>query len=327
MDIAMEFFYGYDAGKVLMARQLGVRRAVTNVAPGVSVLPPEVASGGGYDFAPFLKKLEMFEEAGLEVSVIEGPTPLEKTKLGMPGRDREIDVFLGFLRLLDEKNIRTVCYNWMPVVGWYRTDTDIPARGGALVTGYRHEAGKALPGTEYGEVSPERMWQNLAYFLRAVLPAAEKHGIRLAVHPDDPPVESLRGISRVLTSFEAFKRAAELVPSPMNGMTMCQGSFVTMGEDPLEVIEHFGRLGKMFFAHFRDVRGDRYDFEETFHDDGPTDMYACMKRYAGVGYDGCIRPDHVPAMLGEENEHPGYTNLGNLFAVGYMRGLMEAATG
>ena len=321
MDIAMEFFYGYDEEKVQMARQLGVRHAVTNITPGAG----NAAAGGKYDFAPFLEKLKMLEEAGLKVSVIEGPTPLDKTKLGLPGRDREIEVFLDLIDLLDEKDIRTVCYNWMPLVGWYRTHTDIPSRGGARVTGYCHETGKALPMTEYGEITPDQMWNNLEYFLKAVLPSAEKRGIRLAVHPDDPPVESLRGISRVLTSFEAFKRACGLVESPMNGMTLCQGSFVTMGEDPLEVIDYFGRCGKLFFAHFRDVRGNKYDFQETFHDDGPTNMYECMKHYVSAGFDGCIRPDHVPAMLGEANEHPGYTNLGNLYAVGYMRGLMEAA--
>lgn len=325
MNLAMAYFFDENEQKIPIARQLGVRYAVTNIKPGVNTLTPEEAAGGAYDFAPFYKKVKLFDDAGLIVSVIESPTPLEMTKLGLPGRDREIEIFLELFRILDEKNIRTICYNWMPVVGWFRTNTDIQSRGGARVTGYRHEDGKKLPPTEYGVITAEKMWANLEYFLKAVVPEAERLGINLAVHPDDPPVESLRGIARILTSFEAFKRVIELVPSPVNGMTMCQGSFGAMGEDPLAVIEYFGTRGKLFFAHFRDIRGDKYDFVETFHDDGPTDMYACMKKYAEVGFDGCIRPDHVPAMIGEANEHPGYSTMGNLFAIGYMRGLMEAA--
>jgi len=299
---------------------MGVQYAVTNITPGERLLP----NGADYDFAPFLAKLEIFREAGLQVTVIESPTPLEKTKLGLPGRDEEIEIFLKMLRLLSELGIDTVCYNWMPVVGWYRTVTDIPARGGASVTGYRHDTPSNLELTEYGRVPAEKLWDSLVYFHNAVLPEAERLGVKLAVHPDDPPVEELKGIGRILISLDALKKATSLVQSPNNGVTLCQGCITTMGENPLEAIEYFGGQKKLFFAHFRDIRGDRYQFDETFHDDGPTDMFACMREYYRVGFEGCIRPDHVPTMLGERAEHPGYSALGNLFAVGYMRGLMEA---
>ncbi len=319
MNIAMAFFFDDYIKKIAVAKQLGVTHAVVNVNPQMRTL------NNDYNFEPFLKRLNDFNEAGIKVDVIEGPTPLEKTKLGRHGRDEEIEVFFKLLHIMAKNNIKTVCYNWMPVVGWFRNLYDIPSRGGALVTGYNHKLSKELDNTEYGVVTADEMWKNLEYFLKAVIPVAEKLGIKLAIHPDDPPVESLRGISRILISFNDLKKATELIPSECNGITLCQGSLVAMGEDPLEAIDYFGKHKKLFFAHFRDIRGDRYDFKETFHDDGPTDMYKCIRKYYDVNFNGCIRPDHVPTMPGEDNTHPGYSLLGNYYAVGYMKGLIEAA--
>ena len=148
--------------------------------------------------------------------------------------------------------------------------------------------------------------------------------MRLALHPDDPPVPSLRGIGRILTSAAAFDRVFSLYDSPMNGMTFCQGCFATMGEDIPAAIRHFGKMGKIYFVHFGDVQGDRTNFHETFHDDGKTDMYEAMRCYYEVAFDGIARPDHVPTMVGEDDAMPSYGLQGNLFAVGYIKGLMEA---
>jgi mannonate dehydratase len=114
------------------------------------------------------------------------------------------------------------------------------------------------------------------------------------------------------------------VRRPVNGITLCQGNFTLMTENLPDVIRHFGSQGKIFFVHFRDVRGDVYKFEETFHDDGKTDMLACMRAYRGVGYEGVCRPDHVPTMEGDKNDRPGYSSIGHLFAIGYLKGLREA---
>jgi len=181
------------------------------------------------------------------------------------------------------------------------------------------------PLTDAGVVTADAMWRNLKYFLEAVVPVAEETGVRLAIHPDDPPVSSLRGIARILINAAAFQRVIDLVPSEYNGITLCQGSFSAMGENVPEQILRFGKQKKIFFAHFRDIRGTAENFVEAFHDDGQTDMYECMKRYFEIGFEDCLRPDHVPAMYGEDNPNPGYSMLGNLFAVGYMKGLMEAA--
>lgn len=321
MKLSMAYFFDEHEKKIVIAKQLGVNSAVINASRKGDIIPEE-----GWDFAPFERRVRMFLEHGINVDVVEGPTPFEKAKLGLPGRDMEIDVMIKLLARMDAMNIRTLCYNWMPVIGWFRSRMDIQTRGGATVTGYRHEDMKNAPLTEAGVVTAEQMWDNLSYFLNAIMPAAEKYGIRLAIHPDDPPVPSLRGIARILINADAFKRVLALMPSPNNGVTLCQGCFATMGENPLEMIEYFSREKKLFFAHFRDIRGNAYDFHETFHDDGQSDMYACMKAYYRAGFDGCIRPDHVPTMLGEQNDHPGYSAMGNLYAIGYMRGLMTAAS-
>lgn len=322
MKIAMDYLYDQRKERIEFAKQLGVTQAVINVSRKGQSLSD---ANRPWEYVPLMQKVKSFEDMGFTVAVVEGPSPLDKAKLGLPGKDEEIEVFISLLRDLAKLNVPTVCYNWMPVVGWFRTNTNVPTRGGARATGYNHEHMKGAPLTEAGVVSADDMWKNYKYFLEAVVPVAEEVGVQLAIHPDDPPVDSLMGIARILTSADAFQRVIDMVPSPYNGITLCQGSFATMGEDVPALISHFGKQKKMFFAHFRDIRGTAENFTEAFHDDGQTDMYTCMKRYYEVGYKHCMRPDHVPAMWGEENENPGYSILGNLYAVGYMKGLMEAA--
>jgi mannonate dehydratase len=127
-----------------------------------------------------------------------------------------------------------------------------------------------------------------------------------------------------MTSVDAFQRLIELVPSDANGITLCQGNFTLMTDDVPSAIRLFGEQGKIFFVHMRDVRGTKEKFAETWHDDGPTDMYACFQAYRDIGFEGVMRPDHVPSLIGEENEEAGYATLGRLFAVGYLRGLQHA---
>ena len=169
------------------------------------------------------------------------------------------------------------------------------------------------------------MWKNMEYFLKAVVPEAEKNNIKLALHPDDPPIPKIRGIARIMRTADAFKKLIDLYPSPNNGITLCQGTFATMDEDIPSVIKYFGERKKIFFVHFRDIRGNKWNFEETFHDEGKTDMYKAMKTYYEVGFKGPMREDHVPTVAGDSNDHPGYSELGTLFAIGYIKGLIEAA--
>jgi len=184
-----------------------------------------------------------------------------------------------------------------------------------------------LPLTEAGIVSEGTLWENFQYFLRRVLPVVEKAGVQLALHPDDPPLSPLHGIGRIMRSLDAFQRVIDMADSPYNGITMCQGNFALMTGDLPAAIRHFGRQNKIFFVHMRDVRGTPEKFVETFHDDGPTDMLACMRAYQEIGFEGVLRPDHVPTMEGEPNDHPGYAVLGRLFAIGYLKGLRESVYG
>ena len=179
------------------------------------------------------------------------------------------------LRNMGELGIRVLCYNFMAVFGWMRTATAIPARGGALVTGYDHAAVRDQPLTEYGVVPEERLWENFEYFLRRVVPVAEKAGVKLALHPDDPPLSPIRGIGRIMRSVEAFQRVLDLAPSECNGITMCQGNFTLMTDDLPSVIRHFGKQGRIFFVHFRDVQGT----PEKFRRDLPRGR---SYRYAGL---------------------------------------------
>jgi mannonate dehydratase len=205
----------------------------------------------------------------------------------------------------------------------------VPARGGALATGYDHALMRNVPLTEQGIVTEEQLWASLEYFLKVVVPVAERAGVKVAMHPDDPPLSPIRGLGRIMRSVENYQRLLDLYPSPVNGIALCQGNFALMccdprGPDLPGVIRHFGRQDKIFFVHFRDVRGTPEKFVETFHDDGQTDMLACMRAYREVSYEGVLRPDHVPTMEGDSNDNPAYSSIGRLFAIGYIKGLREA---
>ncbi len=155
------------------------------------------------------------------------------------------------------------------------------------------------------------------------MPIAEEANVKLAMHPDDPPLSPIRGISRIMRSLENYQRLLDLVPSPVNGIALCQGNFTLMTDDLPAAIRHFGKQEKIFFVHFRDVRGTPQKFVETFHDEGKTNMAECIRAYREVGFEGVLRPDHVPTMEGDSNQNPGYSSIGRLFAIGYVKGLRE----
>lgn len=220
------------------------------------------------------------------------------------------------------------CYNFMAVFNWLRTSTAVRGRGDALVTRFDAADLANAPPTYAGTTDDEEMWENFRYFLHRALPVAEKAGVKLALHPDDPPMSPVMGLARIIRSVDAFKRVLDIADSPSNGITFCQGNFAAMGNVDLpETIRWFGSRKKIFFSHFRDVRGSVPAFEETFHDDGKTDMAACIRAYLDIGYDGPMRPDHAPTMEGESNDQPGYMMRGQIFAIGYMKGLIDAVGG
>ncbi|HEY0756500.1 MAG TPA: mannonate dehydratase [Ktedonobacteraceae bacterium] len=300
-----------------LAVQLGVTDVVTQ-------LPHAEPGRSAWDFLAFLRMKQSFADAGLQVAVIESAPPMERVRLGLPGRDEEIEHICEMLISMGAVGIPVWCYNFMAGFGWLRTSTTVRSRGGALVLGYDHSLMEQAPLTEFGVVSEERLWDNYTYFLARVLPVAEQAGVKLALHPDDPPISPIRGIARIFRSVEAFQRTLDLFPSDAHGITFCQGSFATMGVDIPATIRLFGERKKIFFVHFRDVAGTPARFVETFHDNGPTNMLEAMRCYSEIGFTGVMRPDHVPTLEGDSNDAPGYTTRGRLYATGYMRGLLEA---
>ena len=172
------------------------------------------------------------------------------------------------------------------------------------------------------KLTPEQLWQQLEQLLNDLLPVAEQCGVTLAMHPDDPPLPELLGKPRIMHTVESFERLVKLAPSTKNAICFCQGSFATMNVDISAAIRRLGR--HVGYVHFRDVRGTPQSFTETFHDNGPTDMASAMRAFREIGFDGPLRPDHVPQLVGEEDGEAGYTMLGRLFAYGYIRGLMHA---
>ena len=276
------------------------------------------------DFQRLKARVESF---GLRLAVIEGFAPMDNL---IYGRDdgTELAAMKNLLRHMGEAGVPVLCYNFMAGTDWVRTRLDVPERGGATVTEFNlADAERAMnlndadARIDEAEIDADALWANLEFFLRELLPVAEKAGVALAMHPDDPPLPSFRGKARIMNSVENFERLIALADSPSNGICFCQGNFAAMGVDIPAAI---ARLGPSIrYVHFRDVTGTAENFRETFHDNGPTDMPAAIRAYHAAGFDGPIRPDHVPQFAGETGE-PGYTMQGRLFAFGYIRALLQA---
>ncbi|MEQ9638148.1 MAG: mannonate dehydratase [Devosia marina] len=299
-----------------LALQAGVNLAVGGL-PFDNLHPGERVG----DLAPLSRMKRNYEDAGFDLRVIEARPPLNKAKRGLDGRDDEIDVVCTLLESMGKLGIPVWCYEWMTDFNWVRTKLDTPSRGGSVVTSFdANDVPEDL--TDQPPIGEAELWDNLHYFLKRVLPVAEKANVKLSMHPDDPPITPIRGVSRIMRTVENYQRLLDMVPSPMNTITMCQGNFTLMTDDLPATIRTFG--DKISFVHFRDVRGVPTQFEETWHDDGKTDMLACMRAYRDVGFKGVLRPDHVPTVEGDSNSNAGYSAFGRLYAIGYIRGLQQA---
>jgi mannonate dehydratase len=212
-------------------------------------------------------------------------------------------------------------YHWMPNGVW-RTSFETKVRGGAVSNEFRYEEVKDAPLTHGRLYTADEMWANYDWYMERILPVCEEVGVRMALHPDDPPVPMLGGVARLFTNFEGFRRALETHPSPMHGLDFCHGCWSEMrgGEGILEAIEWFGTRGQLFYVHLRDVQGCATDFQECFIEDGNSDIVAVIKKLRSVGFQGFLLDDHVPHLV---NDSP-YGHRGRAYAIGYMRGLLRA---
>lgn len=301
-----------------LVRQMGIRHAVVNAKPERTALQPP------WEIDALSHVQGELAAEGLELYGLEGDQfDMSRIKLGREGRDEDVERFCRMLRNMAELGIRLLCYNFMAQIGWFRSKADVVGRGGALLSRFdRAELPAGL--TEAGEIPAERIWENYRYFVQAVMPAAEKAGIRMALHPDDPPLPKLRGVGRIFETPEAFERAYALAPSPSNGVTFCRASFKLMGADLPIWIRRFSAEHRLFFLHLRDVRGTAERFEEVFHDQAAAALIETLKVCRDAGFEGPLRCDHVATLAGETNEEPGYGTLGRLFADGYLLGLLDA---
>lgn len=287
---------------------------------------------------------EQVEAENLRLSVIESIPIHEHIKLGRPDRDRYIDAFCRSLEHVSAIDVEVVCYNFMPVVDWTRTTLAEPLPDGSTTLAYDDDAIDSLefvedlmtlPGwvTDYGpgelrelldayqSVSEEDLWANLAYFLDRVVPVAERAGVHLAIHPDDPPW-SIFGLPRIITSGEALQRVTQLVDSAANGVTLCTGS---LGADPSQDLPAIARQlsDRIRFVHARNVSvSGLKQFHETAHPDGDVDLSAVLRTLKETGFDGPLRPDHGRMIWGEEG-CPGYGLYDRALGATYLQGLWE----
>ena len=294
------------------AKQCGVYHGVIRL--------PETKEFDICDFSHWETVYKRFTDFGIIPVIIE-PMPNElhdHIKAGDEKRDECIEKAIKMLSFMDKLDIRTICFNWMAHIGWTRTTSDIKERGDALVTGFNLNDFTPVE----AKITQQELWDNYKYFLDAVIPYAEKYNINLALHPDDPPLARLGNVERIMISADNIEKAMNIRKSKNLGITMCQATYKMMGEDLYEVIPRFA--DKIMFVHFRNTTGVKTNFRETFHDNGEIPMAEIMKLYKKCGVDVPVRVDHVPTMAGEKKEIAGYDALGRLYAIGYLKGILEA---
>ena len=277
--------------------------------------------------------VDQANEADLRLTAIENVPRgfYDRIMLGQDGRERQLENMIHTVRNIARAGIPILGYAFMPAGVW-RTAGDTPVRGGAQATSFRLDAARLMKAEDGGaysiwgggpverEYSEDEIWENYCWYLERILPVCEEVGLRLALHPDDPPVPSLGGIGRVFRNFANFRRAMETFDSPMHGLDFCHGCWSEMraGEGVVEAIRHFGGRGKIFYVHFRDVQGPVEEFTECFLGDGNCDPVLTMRALKQVGFRGFILPDHVPRMAGDGD----WCHRGRAWTVGYIRALI-----
>lgn len=323
---------------------------VVGVVPALHNLP----AGEAWELDDIMKMKSEIEKAGLTMECIESVNVHEDIKIGLPTRDKYIENYKTSIRNLAKAGVKVICYNFMPVFDWTRTDLAMDMGDGATCLSYDgvqiegkspeqmfkeiddNSNGYAMPGWEtermpeikelfekYKGVTSDDLWNNLKYFLDAIMPVCEECDVKMAIHPDDPPWD-IFGLPRIIKDRESLKKLLEIVPSKYNGLTFCTGSLGASSKNDLPaMIREFG--DRIYFAHLRNVKVVDNHFNETAHESntGSLDMYEIVKALQDVGFDGYIRPDHGRMIWGEV-ARPGYGLYDRALGVAYLNGLWEA---
>ena len=282
------------------------------------------AQDGVLDYFELLRMKKFVDSCDLELCAIENLPGDHMYPIvhALPERDAQIAKVCTTIENMGKVGIPILGYYFSlaGVSGHWRAYGSGGGRGDAGLKSFDYALVKDAPPIVDEEVSVEEMWSRLAYFLDRVVPVAEKAGVKLAAHQDDPPAESLFGTGRLLTNHDAMQRLIDLVPSEHNGLEFCQGTVAEMGpEKTVEAVSRFATQGKIFYVHFRNVRGGFPKFDEVFIDEGDVNMIAALKAYRDAGYDGVITPDHTPRVIADEGGLRG-----KAFALGYIRAGLQA---
>ena len=344
MRVAVGQFNELTQEKLIFARQLGVG--------GVQMNTPWLPGAQRWEYEDLLRLRLLCEEHGLRMEAIEN-VPIsfyDKAMLGLPGRDEQIEHYQATIRNMGRAGIPILGYHFMPNSVW-RTSSTTPGRGGAHVTSFDLSLVQATgttaqrafvsnrdkqidgmftqAGSEAAEeviATADQMWANYEHFMRAVLPVAKEAGVRLALHPDDPPVEMLGGIARLFPNVEGFKRAEQVAldcdGGDAWGLDLCLGCCSEMPGGAANVramIEHFGPRGRILYVHFRDVQGTVPKFQECFIGEGNYDPAEIMLLLKRSGFTGFLLDDHVPHVIDDSQ----WAHRGRAHAIGYMQGLLN----
>ncbi len=322
-------------------------RQIPGVTGIVSALH-DVPVGQAWTVARTQQLQDEVTAAGLRLAVVESIPVHEDIKLGKPERERWIDAYCDSVAAVAAAQVPVVCYNFMPIFDWMRTDlasvepdgsTTLTFENAALAridlsrgtgdlpgwaTAYDAQALHALR-EDWGRIDAEALWENLAYFLQRVIPVATSVGVKMAIHPDDPPW-SIFGLPRIITDVAALRRFLSLVDAPANGLTFCTGSLGSRASNDLPaMVDEFSARGRIHFMHCRNVkRTGPLDFREVPHPSrfGDVDMRAVLAALKANGFAGPMRPDHG-RMIWDEQGRPGYGLFDRALGATYLQGLWE----
>ena len=327
MRVAIGQYHTATDEYLTYAQQLGVSGVQFNIQGPTQDLP---GSDGYWTLANLRRLKQRVNDFGLQLEAIEN-VPRNfylKAMLGLPGEEAQVSNYQRTVQNMGAAGIPLLGLNWMPGGVW-RTPTK-RGRGGVTVTAFDLEAalaGQISSGDRQQEYSESQLLESYLRFMEQVLPVAEASGVKIALHPDDPPLPALGRQERLFYKAENFRKVLAALPSPAHGLDFCMGCFSEMlyadcsaGEGVLDAVRHFGAQGRIFYVHFRDVQGSVPSFQECFPNEGNVDPVAILRALHEVGFDGFLIDDHVPAMLDDSDWH----HRGRAWCTGYLKGLVQA---